>query len=286
MKELNMSYTPDDYLHFAIDLNTSETVTVYDELPLWSATFGLLLLKYIPLQQGMTVLDVGCGTGFPLLELAQRLGATSMVYGIDPWESAIKRANLKARLWNVRNIDIRQGDAADMPFPNSLFDLIVANLGINNFSNPTTVLTECWRVSKPSARVALTTNLQGHLQEFYNVFESTLLDYGNEQAVQALKLHIEQRATITGIATLFEQTGFRLSKVHEESSTLRFVDGSTLLRHYFIKLGFLDGWKSVVDAEQQAAVFARLEAKLNDLARAHGELTLTIPMVYIEGERI
>lgn len=74
---------PNDYLTFAVDINASEVVSVYDELPLWSAMCGLLLLRHIPLRQDMKVLDVGCGTGFPLLELAQRLGSTSTVFGLS-----------------------------------------------------------------------------------------------------------------------------------------------------------------------------------------------------------
>jgi arsenite methyltransferase len=53
-----------------IDLSNHDVVAAYDELPLWSATFGLLLFRHVPMQLGMKVLDVGCGTGFPLLELA------------------------------------------------------------------------------------------------------------------------------------------------------------------------------------------------------------------------
>jgi arsenite methyltransferase len=58
-----------DYLAFEADFNAAETVAVYDEAPLWSAMFGLLLLQHVPLKQAITALDVGCGTGFPLLEL-------------------------------------------------------------------------------------------------------------------------------------------------------------------------------------------------------------------------
>ena len=275
-----------EYLNFAVDLNSPETISSYDELPLWSALFGLLLLKHVPLRQDMQVLDVGCGTGFPLLELAQRLGSTSEVYGIDPWASAIYRAKQKAQAWNVRNVDVRQGDAVSMPFADGQFDLIVSNLGINNFTNPQAALAECWRVSKSSGKIALTTNLQGHMQEFYDVFEATLVDIGNEQAVNALKRHIAHRATMDGIAALFEKTGFRLSKVHAESTTMCFVDASAFLRHYFIKLGFMDGWKNVVDENDREVVFDRLEENLNNYARAQGELVLTIPIAYIEGEKV
>ncbi len=275
-----------DYLNDSIDLNASEVVSAYDELPLWSAMFGLLLLKYVPIKRGVTVLDVGCGTGFPLLELAQRLGPTSMVYGIDLWETGLARAGQKAQLWNVKNVELKLADAAAMPFPEGQFDLIVSNLGINNFSDPEMVLRECWRVSKRSARIVITTNLQGHMREFYDVFESTLVELGKQTAVNALKDHIEKRATVKKVHTLFSKTRFRITKVHQQSKEMRFADGSSLLRHYFIKLGFLDGWKTAIEMAEQEQVFARLEANLNQLSKKQGEIRLTIPMAYIEGERI
>ena len=92
-------------------------------------------------------------------------------------------------------------------------------------------------------------------------------------------------ATVEGLAELFAATGFRLSVVHREETSMRFLDGSALLRHYFIKLGFLEGWKSVLAAADQPAVFARLEENLNRLAEGRGELLLTIPMAYVEATR-
>lgn len=275
-----------DYLTFEIDLRTSETISVFDEVQLWSAMFGLLLLRYVPLKQGIKVLDVGCGTGFPLLELAQRLGATSTVYGIDLREAALNRAQQKMQLWNVPNVKLAQGDAAAMPFPDDQFDLIVSNLGLNNFSNPEAVLMECCRVSKPSAKIALATNLKGHMNEFYDVFASILINLEKEKALKALKLHLDKRSTVESVAALLEKTGFRPSNVYQEQTTMRFADGSAFLRHHFIKLGFLDGWKSVLEVEEYETVFAQLEASLNELARTRGELSLTIPMAYIEGARV
>jgi len=275
-----------DYLDFQVDLEDASTVAVYDELPLWSAMFGTLLLRHLPLRRNLSVLDVGCGAGFPLLELAQRLGSTCRVYGIDPWAAALARARIKAEVWRVQNVELRQGDAAAMPFADGDFDLIVSNLGINNFSDPEAVLRECWRVSKPSAKVAVTTNLKGHMQEFYEVFEATLLEVGYQTAIPALRKHIDHRATVEKLVALFEQTGFRISTVRQETATMRFVDGSALLRHYFVKLGFLDGWKGVLDPGQRERAFDRLEANLNILAGTRGELALTVPMAYIEADKV
>lgn len=275
-----------EYMTFQVDLNAQETVSACDELSLWSAMCGLLLLKHVPLRGNITVLDVGCGTGFPLLELAQRLGPTCMVYGLDPWETALERARFKARVWNVRNVEIVSGKAEVMPFPDGQFDLVVSNLGINNFDDPGAALGECWRVSKPSAKIALGTNLKGHMAEFYQVFGSTLVGLGNWKAIEALTGHIASRATPDGLAGLLERTGFKLSQVREESALMRFSDGSALLRHYFIKLGFLDAWKGVLDPAEQEETFSRLEEDLNRRAETLGELTLTIPLAYVEADKI
>ncbi|TAL34748.1 MAG: hypothetical protein EPN93_11480 [Spirochaetes bacterium] len=51
-------------------------VSALDEMSLWSAPFGMALLDEIPYRAGMSVLDLGSGTGFPLIEIAERLGAS------------------------------------------------------------------------------------------------------------------------------------------------------------------------------------------------------------------
>ena len=60
-------------------------VSIVDELPLWAAPFGLKLLDKMKIGKGLKVLDIGCGTGFPFIEIAQRLGTSSSVFAIDPW---------------------------------------------------------------------------------------------------------------------------------------------------------------------------------------------------------
>ena len=63
---------------------------------------------------------------------------------------------------------------------------------------------------------------------------------------------------------------------------MRFASGTALFNHHFIKLGFLDGWKHVVRG-REAEMFQRLQRRLDAVARQDGELSLTIPMAYVEG---
>jgi ubiquinone/menaquinone biosynthesis C-methylase UbiE len=267
------------FLAFDPDFNSPQVIAAYDEVALWSAMFGLLLLEEVPLANVTNALDVGCGTGFPLIELAERLGDRAHVHGIDPWSGGLKRAAEKIAGRGTRNVTLHEGSAIAMPFAAATFDLIVSNLGVNNFDDRAAAIRECRRVAKPGASLALTTNLQGHMREFYDVFAEVVRD--DAEASTRLREHIEHRATIDNVRELLETGGFQITRVIERESVMRFANGTALLNHYFIKLGFLDAWKKVVP-ENEREVFTRLRNALDDLASRNGELRLTVPMAYVQ----
>jgi arsenite methyltransferase len=269
------------FLHFEPDFSSPRLIAAYDELPLWSAMFGVLLLEEIPLTGVQVALDVGCGSGFPLIELAERLGAGAHVHGIDPWPAALARAAQKIASRDTPNVTLHEGDAAAMPFAAGTFDLIVSNLGLNNFDDRVAAVGECRRVARPGATMALTTNLQGHMKEFYAAFDEVLDGAGDKEARQRLRQHVAHRATVAGISKLLGGGGFSVTRVVERTGSMRFATGTALLNHYFIKLGFLDAWKKLVPG-REAEMFLRLRHRLDELARREGELRLTIPMAYVE----
>jgi ubiquinone/menaquinone biosynthesis C-methylase UbiE len=270
------------YLDFEIDWSDPDVIATYDELPLWSAQAGLLLFEHLPLHPAITALDVGPGTGFPLLDLAQRLGPGSMVVGLDPWAPALARGRLKQRAWSVHNADLVLGDAAAIPFGDRDFDLVVSNLGLNNFANAPAAVAECARVLKPDGALAITTNLRGHMRELYDALEAVLVDLNLDAASEPLRRHIEHRATIDSVRALLAAARLTVSRVEPRDVPMRFATGTALLNHHFIKRGFLDGWKAVVPENQRVRVFTALESRLNDIARTDGHVRLTIPLAYIE----
>ena len=91
------------------NFDSTKIVKVFDELPLWSAPFGLKLLEFINYKSVISALDIGFGAGFPLIEVAMRLGEDSTVYGIDPWKEAITLTNKKLEHYNIKNIRIIEG---------------------------------------------------------------------------------------------------------------------------------------------------------------------------------
>jgi hypothetical protein len=122
------------------------------------------------------------------------------------------------------------------------------------------------------------------MAELDHVYAETLRQLGREADLPALERHVDHRASVESLTTLLEGAGFRVVRIHRETETMRFLDGSALLRHSFIRLGFLDGWKGVVPATGRAAVVAALEEALDRRAEAEGGLALTIPMACVEAE--
>jgi ubiquinone/menaquinone biosynthesis C-methylase UbiE len=273
-----------DYLDDRFD-DWAAIAADYDELPLWSAPFGQLLLEHVPLRRGMRVLDLACGTGFPLLELAPRLGPTGFAVGVDPWRAALLRASSKRRAHRIANAAAVIGDAAKLPLRNGSIDLIVSNLGVNNLADPDAALAECARVAKPGGVLALSTNLRGHWSEFYAVFDQTLRELGRDDLLPKLRAHVDHRSTVDSVRALAGRHGFSTRSVIESRFAMRFLDGSAFLRHYFIRLGFLPAWRELSPQADTRAFFARLEANLNALAQRDGALAFGVPMAYVECER-
>jgi ubiquinone/menaquinone biosynthesis C-methylase UbiE len=274
-----------DYLDRIPDYRDPAIVAALDEVSLWSARFGLLLLDHIPLAHDLTVLDVGCGTGFPLLELAQRLGPSCRIVGADPWAAGLARAAEKAQRYGLDNVELVATDGVRLPFAAAEFDLIVANLVLNNVEQPETFLTECARVAKVGARLALTTNVMGHMREFYDLYRAVLLEQGLPRYLGRLEDHEAHRGTKASISRLVEEAGFDITKATEDTFSLRYQDGTTFLNHFFIRLGFLHGWRAIVDEADARTVFAALEQALNQCAAREGELRFTVPMLYLEAAR-
>jgi len=264
-------------------LDDPAVVSAFDELPLWSAPFGLRLLETVHLAPGLTVLDVGFGTGFPLLELARRLGASARVYGVDPWAAAAARAREKARTYGLGNVVLLRAVAEHLPLATASVDLVLSNNGLNNVQDVAMALAECRRVSRPGAQMVLTQNLPDTMRDFYDVYEGVLRECGLGASLPALRRHIlAKRRPLDEVLALVAEAGFEIEKTVERSFSLRFLDGSALFTHFFVRLGFLESWQSVPPPAAWPVVRERLETRLNDIGRCQGGLRLLVPFTCLD----
>jgi ubiquinone/menaquinone biosynthesis C-methylase UbiE len=259
------------------DATHPEHVALYDEMPLWSAQAGALLLDHVPLT-ARRALDVGCGAGFPLLELAERLGPGALTVGVDPWAQALSRAARKLAVWPVPQAALVRGDGAALAFREHAFDLVVSNLGVNNFANAEQALRECLRVLAPGGVLAISTNVMGHFAELYGALELLLRRRGDDAALARLRDHVAHRGSVESIAKHLEACGFRLQATHTRAVSWRFQSAQALFAHHFMRLGFADGWREIA-GENADAVMTELGRELDATAARTGAITLTVPLV-------
>ncbi len=275
------------YLDETFDFSDRDFVSVVDEFPLWSSYFGAVMLDMIDYKNNVTVLDLACGTGFPLIELAQRFGSSSRIYGIDTWDTAAERVRLKIKTMKLKNVEIFVKPAEHLPFGDNTFDLIVSNNGINNVQDPDKVLAECVRTMKPGAYCILSVNLPGTMIEFYNIFKNVLAKNGLDDCLEKVDAHIKaKRKSVEENTGMIMQQPFCLEQVVEKNFYMRYASGSAFLNHYVIKFAFLESWKKIVPEKLLNKVFAETEAELNKLAVKNGQLDLSIPFAVFKFRKI
>ena len=105
------------------------------------------------LEQGNSVLDVGCGTGTLAIAAARYVGPTP-VCGIDASPPMIARARRKATKARV-DINFQVGVAEQMPFPDGRFDVVLSTLMLHHLPRKTrqACAAEMKRVLKAGGRV-------------------------------------------------------------------------------------------------------------------------------------
>jgi ubiquinone/menaquinone biosynthesis C-methylase UbiE len=272
------------YLNNRFDLDNN--IDLLDELPFWSAAFGLKLLNGINYKPNITALDIGFGTGFPLTELAMRLGDEAIVYGVDPWKAAIERLRNKIGFYGITNIRIIEGVAEHLPLADASVDLITSNNGINNVSDMAQVFSECARILRPGGQFIFTLNTAGSFRAFYDTLEKVLSEFGLQDEIEKMNLHIARKRPDVGrVCDLMLAQGFSIHKVDHHEFSYKFATGTALLSHYFIRLAFMDPWIKLLPPERVEEIFDRIEVLLNEQSQRNGAIDLCVPFVVVDSGR-
>jgi len=110
------------------------------------------LMEQLALGQAHVALDVGCGTGGDVAEMARLMPNGTQVSGLDSSETMIAEARRRTASLGTR-VSLRIGDAADLPYEDQVFDACRAATVLQHVPDPARVISEMARVTRPGGRV-------------------------------------------------------------------------------------------------------------------------------------
>lgn len=163
-------------------------------------------LKLVNVQDGWTMLDVGCGGGFTIRRLLKR-SKDAQVYGIDISEESVT----KARQVNVEVLDkqvyVTQGSAEQLPYNDEMFDLVTAVETVYFWPNLPDCLQEVRRVLKPGGKFAIMVEVVDSDSKWTSIVDG-MTAYTPEQ-----------------LKTLLDDAGFIQTEIHRKKPTYATIMG-------------------------------------------------------------
>jgi ubiquinone/menaquinone biosynthesis C-methylase UbiE len=192
-----------------------------------TAGMGGVLPEQTDVSSFRRVLDVGCGIGGWLIEIARTYPDISLLMGVDVSGKMLDYARMQAAEQQVGDrVEFHQMDALRMlEFPSSYFDLVNHRLGLSwlrTWDWPK-LLQEYVRVTRPGGVIRITesdTLIEGITPARKRLFELTLDAFYN-----AGHFFVREKDGVTGqLARLLQQYG--LQNVQTQTHTLEFHGGT------------------------------------------------------------
>lgn len=139
-------------------VNYNEISKIYDDVREGEVVLINHFLQELPPDEGLRVLDIGCGTG-NYTDLFQKLTKSRQyqVYGIEPSEGMLGKARLKNN-----QIVFKQATATDLPFEGDFFDFVYMTDVIHHVPDICRMFCEIQRILKPRGKACIFT--QSHRQ--------------------------------------------------------------------------------------------------------------------------
>jgi ubiquinone/menaquinone biosynthesis C-methylase UbiE len=226
---------------------------IYDAevLPIWSRRFGRLLLRDLALPPKAMVLDVGCGTGYPSLEILGKMDAEGRIIAIDPSSPMLDEARVKAGRLAGKRIFFRSESATPkLVFADDVYDLVLCNAGLHEFDDPERAVREFARVTKPGGRVAVTLPLAGTFNEFFDLYREVLGKLDRQDAIDRLDAYMTHYPPLEQVEAWFEDAGLVDVGGEWDTFTLLFKSSREFFFAPLIEYGPLAAWKAIAGKGQ------------------------------------
>jgi SAM-dependent methyltransferase len=109
-------------------------------------------INYAEPQKGEVCVDLGSGRGTDVLRMAESVGETGFVYGIDISDGMLEKARKNAEKFNIRNVRFVKSELEKLELPDKTADLVISNCTLNHAEDKQAVWDEIYRILKKGGR--------------------------------------------------------------------------------------------------------------------------------------
>lgn len=164
----------------------------------------------------LNILDVACGTGDFIIEIARKAASGSKITGIDISEGMLAIGRKKINKAGV-NAEMSTADCESLPYKENTFDRISVGFGVRNFENPEQGLNEMYRVLAPNGKLVileLSVPSNGFIRHCYKLYFLKILPAigglisGNRGAYEYLPASVLRFPTPDKFVGMMKNAGF------------------------------------------------------------------------------
>jgi arsenite methyltransferase len=101
---------------------------------------------------GEVCVDLGSGRGTDVLRMAEKVGTSGFVYGMDISNGMLEKARENALKFDITNISFVRSGLEKIELPDDIADLVISNCTINHAENKQKVWNEIFRILKQGGR--------------------------------------------------------------------------------------------------------------------------------------
>ena len=141
--------------HQAIVDSYDKRSAVYDK-HVWAREWSIQTVDFSPPEAGENILDIACGTGTIAFYIADKIGPTGSVTGVEISRGMLSRCHEKLKETNFTHLNFVYGDAENLDFILNSFDRMYCSSGLYWMINPLAALRHWFELLKPNGWLGLT----------------------------------------------------------------------------------------------------------------------------------
>jgi ubiquinone/menaquinone biosynthesis C-methylase UbiE len=224
---------------------------IYDDqiAPVWGSRFGKMLLRNLAVPERGQILDISCGTGYPLIEVLRRKGEGARVIAIDASSAMLDVARRK--VGGAKGVFFRtESPVPRLSFADDVYDLVMCNLGLPEMPSVKTAISDFARVTKLGGEVRCTLPIEGSWQEFHDIYREVLVKHDRHEALDRLDRHVASYPTVDDCEAWLRDAGLE-PRVEIDEFSLLFRSSREFFFAPVVEYGPLTEWKAIAGSGQE-----------------------------------